>query len=185
MSVWTHVYGMVQGYVPENTTEEDIKKVIGVMRVWDDFVEKNIVTSQEWKEAFDKTKNPIPMGSEGSMEYVIGFRESEDYGKTAIISFFGNLRDYGGDEDLRGLLKWFMSIFDFVFAPKAYINIEDYWNQTVWSYENYSQLFNPHGEKNEDKYAFARHAYHRDKSFSTEIVRISGDGSVKEIGLEK
>ena len=55
------------------------------------------------------------MGSEGSMEYVIGFRESEDYGKTAIISFFGNLRDYGGDEDLRGLLKWFMSIFDFVF----------------------------------------------------------------------
>ena len=60
MSIWSHVYGMVQGYVPENTTEKDIQKVIGIMRVWDDFVEKNIVTSQEWKEAFDKTKTPSP-----------------------------------------------------------------------------------------------------------------------------
>ena len=40
MSVWTHVYGMVQGFVPGNTTEEDSKKVIGVMRTWDGFEEK-------------------------------------------------------------------------------------------------------------------------------------------------
>ena len=119
------------------------------------------------------------------MEYIIGFRENKYYGKTVIISFFGNLRDYGGDEDLRGLLRWFMWIFSFVSVAQAYINIEDYWNQTVWSYENYSQLFNPYEEKNEDEYAFARHAYRRDKSFSTEIVRISGDGSVKKISLEK
>ena len=185
MRIWTHVYGMIQGYMPEGATEEDIRKVIGTMRVWDDFVGKDFITLKEWKEAFDKTKNPIPMRSEGSMEYVIDFRESEEYGKTVIISFFGNLRDYGGDEDLRGLLKWFVSIFDFVLAPKAYMNVEDYWNQTVCTYENDRQYFNPHGEKNEDKYAFARHAYHSNKSFSTEIVKISGDGSVKEISLEK
>lgn len=98
MSTWTHVVGAVRfdgipGMGPLHKLQTIEEIVIGVKKVTDEGV-----VDHNWR-------NPLPMGSEGPIQYKI-----HEYGKGLpwiIITIWGDLRDY---DDVDEIDKWFMEL---------------------------------------------------------------------------
>jgi len=85
MSTWTHILGVVHVFAP-----------------------KGIDTDKEFRQYIANTvETDIPTGSEGPLGYSIRFLSGEV--KQAIVTFNGNLRDYGVMKAL-GLQKWWASL---------------------------------------------------------------------------
>lgn len=179
MSVWTQVFGAVSGF--SSRDEKGLKKAIGEMRTMDDF-EKYRISAQKWRDSFDKSKNPIPMGSEGSVEYSLRYRGDEYSGDRAFLTFYGSLRDY---DDTQYLLKWFAGIFNAVRGPSAYISFNDEWGERTVSYGVYPKLFR-RGSLNTDRNAFVETVCGRDGQVSSRVVWISPEtGEVTEVEADK
>lgn len=191
MSQWTYVFGSFYGPVSDKETEETLKDVLGTVTTWDDAINQRI-SQQQWSDAFDKTKNPIPMGSEGSIEYELSFRENPSFGKTAYITFTGYLRDYGdSEEDIDYIRKWFISVFNRLgLQPFAYIKIKSM-GKTL-SYEIYDHKYPFKAEKNNKIYRFVEQSAQASYSgfldsagvISTRIVKITDKGKVRNAEKE-
>ena len=184
MSTWTYIYGSLYGEVSNFETEETLKKMIGEMRLWKDAMSGRI-TQEQWQDAFDKTKNPIPMGSEGSVTYSLSFLSDDTRGKTAYLTFYGALRDYGDDEnDIPYIRQWFMSIFNRMYLPKAYLEIIAPGSNL--SYEVYDCNYELCQKGNDKAYRFLEHKrgsrvtwLAADELPVSRIVRITNKGKVR------
>lgn len=188
MSTWTYMHGFFQGQVSREDTEKTFEEVLGKMITWDDSM-NGVISDQEWKDAFDKNKNPIPMGSEGSLEYCIGFRKSENYGKTVYITFEGHLRDFGGEEDARYVRKWFVSVFNRIYSPSAYLSFNAGYSRT-YSYEvcgyDYDSTISAGCKNNNKKYFFLEHSYDvLNGSVISRRIKFTDKGNVRNAPKKK
>lgn len=189
MSCWTYVYGSFSGQVDENETEDTLQKTLGTVCTWGDAVNHKI-TQQQWQDAFDKEKNRIPMGSEGSVEYTISFKDSV-FGKTAFINFVGYLRDYGeSKKDIDYLREWFITIFNKLYQPFAYIKFRTI-DKTI-SYEIYDHIYSFSKLNNNKIYRFIEHSalssyrgfLESEGKISSRIVKITEKGKVRNAEKE-
>ncbi len=184
MSTWTYIYGSLYGEVSNFETEETLKETIGEMCLWEDAMSGRI-SQEQWRDAFDKTKNPIPMGSEGSATYSLSFLSDNARGKTAYLTFYGALRDYGdGEGDIPYIRQWFMSIFNRMYLPKAYLEIIT--PGLNLSYEVYDCNYGLCRKGNDKAYRFLEHKKDyrvtwlaADKLPVSRIVRITKKGKVR------
>lgn len=190
MSAWTYVFGSIQGEVSPSETRETLKEVLGEIREWGDAMSGKI-TEEQWHDAFDKEKNPIPMGSEGSVRYSLSFMQDKMRGKVAYISFYGALRDYGGEEeDIDGIRRWFISIFDRIYLPNAYLRITT--PCKVLSYETYDCDYSLYSKSNGKAYRFIEHEMpyravwlEKDRIPASRIVKITGKGKVRNAEMDQ
>jgi hypothetical protein len=89
MSQWTHILGIVRVYKEPAIS---LSSVIGPTNLWD---EDNFETCS------------LPTGTEGSIDYFIS--KHPKYEHEAMITFFGDLRDFGM-RDLAGVQKWWFEL---------------------------------------------------------------------------
>lgn len=138
MSYWTQVIGNI---ITGCRDYEKIESIMGKPVYWaefdldlpqdeyirqvDDF-HKNI-----WKPAFeryDNNEDQLPMGSEGSIDW--RFVDTNDvnesvFGKGCMIPIDGSLRDFGGDEDVRKTVNWFIRCCNELYARYGVLVITD------------------------------------------------------------
>ena len=115
MSQWTHVIGTIQC----SWTEEDAIELLGKPVLWSDTDDLEYGTPEYdsyyenvWRPAFDnfaKGKG-IPMGSEGSVDwYFVKTKDQNCLGEGSLIAIQGDLRDFGGEKDIQGIIDWFVN----------------------------------------------------------------------------
>lgn len=133
MSQWTHMVGTIQCSWSKEQAEEYLGKPV----LWEDWSGIEFDTP-EWKDyyenvwsaAFDKFENGegIPMGSEGSVDWY--FSETNDdpscLGMGGIIAIQGDLRDFGGEPDIKKAIDWFVRAAKW--ARFATLTIKDEWS---------------------------------------------------------
>ena len=84
-----------------------------------------------WKPAFKNYReheDQMPMGSEGSLDW--RYVDTNDInnrviGKGSMIAIDGSLRDFGGEEDVRKTVKWFVRCCNELYARYAVLVITD------------------------------------------------------------
>ena len=117
MSRWTHIAGTIRldyiafTYEEQQAYVEKIKTIVGKQMIYSD-----VMPEEEWNEAFNR---PLPMGSEGSLQYEIVLGnpiKSTDEQRIDIdltfcsVVFHGDLRDFGSTEDIEKTKAWFKSL---------------------------------------------------------------------------
>ena len=100
MSQWTHVTGAIRidgmpKMRPDMYNVEEVKKILGFTCNFDS-------SEENWN------KCTVPCGSEGSIQYRI--HEYDTGLLWAIITIWGDLRDYGSVEDLEKIKVWFLGV---------------------------------------------------------------------------
>ena len=144
MSQWTHVVGSIQCSWDKKQAIEKLGKPV----LWQDADKFEYGTPEYkdyyenvWKKAFQDNKEGkgIPMGSEGSIDwYFIKTNQEHCLGEGTLISIQGDLRDFGGDEEVDLIVNWFekatedarfatLTIKD-EYSPN-YITIITYWGK--------------------------------------------------------
>lgn len=109
MSAWTHIIGTIETL--------DIARIF-MGRQSDDIIEqiKDIMGPQSYYyEPNDNCK--LPMGSEGSLHYMINILETEKepnglQNEDIIITFTGHLRDFDNKNIKEELIPWFENLID-------------------------------------------------------------------------
>lgn len=116
MSQWTHVAAVFRiddiRVIGSDMTTEDIENIIGKPFTYDDMCEWNV----------DETSKLLPHGSEGSLEYSFHKNPKENCLAAYVLTVFGDLRDYGGFNELE---TWFKECCDKFNIRQACITIED------------------------------------------------------------
>lgn len=97
MSQWTHVASVFRLDSFDKISDEDIKRVFGEEVTYEKLYDY---------EESDKIKT-LPMGSEGTLEICIWHNPDGGCLASTTVSVFGDLRDYGGREDIEKLKEWF------------------------------------------------------------------------------
>ena len=121
MSYWTQVIGNI---ITSCSDYEKIESIMGKPVHWPKFDlnllkdkcirQLNDFYDNIWQPAFeryDTYEDQLPMGSEGSIDwrYIDTNNINESvYGKGSMIAIDGSLRDFGGDEDIRKTINWFI-----------------------------------------------------------------------------
>jgi hypothetical protein len=100
MSLWTHVSGAIRfdGVVIRGNNEimlKGLRKTLG-----------NTCNFDSPKEDWDKCN--VPCGSEGSLQYEI--YEYHTGLPWAIVPIWGDLRDFGSEEQVRQIKDWFYRV---------------------------------------------------------------------------
>lgn len=111
MSQWTHIVGAIQC----SWTEEEAIEKLGKPVLWDDG--KALFGTSEWDgyyqnvwcKAFDDSAAGvgIPMGSEGSINWKYVSTDEWYAGAGTLIAIEGDLRDFGGENDINLIINWF------------------------------------------------------------------------------
>ena len=125
------------------------------------------------------------------MTYSLSFLSDSARGKTAYMTFYGALRDYGdGEGDILYMRQWFMSIFDKLYLPKAYLEINT--SGLNLSYEVYDCDYGLYPKSNNKAYRFLEHKRGSrvtwlvaDELPVSRIVRITKKGNVCNAGKTK
>lgn len=65
------------------------------------------------------------MGSEGSLKISIWHNPNGNSLASTTVSVFGDLRDYGGKEDIKNLKTWFDECCEQCFIRQAVMQIDD------------------------------------------------------------
>jgi len=135
MSQWTHMVGAIQCH----WTEEEAIERLGKPVLWNDTKKRGIkygtpewsdYYENVWSAAFDKFEKGegIPMGSEGSVDWY--FSKTNDdpscLGMGGMIAIQGDLRDFGGDYDIKKTIDWFVRAAKG--ARFATLTIKDEWS---------------------------------------------------------
>ena len=99
MSQWTHVNGSIRFNALRMqgmpfASIEDIKEYMGKTFSYDD-------NESTW-DACD-----VPSGSEGSLQFTFWANPSTTALAAYTVGIFGDLRDFGSEEDIESLKKWF------------------------------------------------------------------------------
>lgn len=117
MSQWTHMVGTIQCSWSKEQAEEYLGKPV----LWEDCKKLGIkygtpeyedYMENVWCKAFKNWEEGkgIPMGSEGSVDWY--FNETVDencIGMGSIIAIQGDLRDFGGEEEIKMVTQWFIN----------------------------------------------------------------------------
>lgn len=134
MSRWTHVVGCIQC----SWDYEKAEKCLGRPVLWDDHNKLGLkwdtpeyedYFENVWKKAFEDNKKGegIPMGSEGSLDwYFVQTKDEHVLGEGSLIAIQGDLRDYGWEDEVEYIIKWFKrAAFQSRFAT---LTINDEWS---------------------------------------------------------
>jgi len=104
MSQWTHVNGAIRydalripGLDTPFYSQAEVKEFLGNTASYDDPIE-----------AWDNCN--VPCGSEGSIEFVVHENPSETSLAAFGVHVFGDLRDFGSDEDVEKIREWFKRV---------------------------------------------------------------------------
>jgi hypothetical protein len=109
MSVWTHVAGVIRvDDIRSSSSDIDWKSSLMIKLESNDVLGKQVTSYDSWK-TYDKSTNPIPCGSEGSVQYYITEREDTSLISSGEIVIYGDLRSY---DDVDYVVKWFKSACD-------------------------------------------------------------------------
>lgn len=142
MSRWTHVAGLIR-YDCCYYKDEKIKELLGKQYLWGDTVGMTTEEYNAYWEERERVHNSgeicVPYGSEGSLEYEISHKNVyvEPDGHVpccadTTVSIWGDLRDFGGPEDIEKIRLWFEKITCSKEAPSmvrsAVLQVEDEWS---------------------------------------------------------
>ena len=102
MSRWTHVAAIFRidsiGEISDNEIIEQFGRTID----WGEMADFDYDDSDEWVQ-----QEFLPMGSEGSLQMSIWHNPIKNEMASTTVSVFGDLRDYGGSDDIERLEQWF------------------------------------------------------------------------------
>ena len=115
MSQWTHVAAIFRLDSFGKISDESIFKAFGKEVTWDDLY--------DYDES-DDTKT-LPMGSEGTLEMSIWHNSDEGCMASTTVSVFGDLRDYGGSDDIERLEQWFAKCCENNWTRQAVMQVID------------------------------------------------------------
>jgi len=104
MSQWTHVNGAIRydalripGLDTPFYSQAEVKKFLG-----------NTASFEDDEAVWDACN--VPCGSEGSIEFVVHENPSETSLAAFGVHVFGDLRDFGSDEDIEKIREWFKRV---------------------------------------------------------------------------
>ena len=97
MSQWTHVAAVFRLDSIGKISDENIQKVFG----------KEVTYNQLFGYDEKDGVKTLPMGSEGTLEMSIWHNPDNSCLASTTVSVFGDLRDYGGTDDINKLKDWF------------------------------------------------------------------------------
>jgi hypothetical protein len=114
MSQWTHINGQIRiddMRFLESEGALKVKKILGNTFDWNS-------TEEEEEEC------SVPYGSEGSLQYIIYENPNLHHLAAYVVSVYGDLRDFGDDEDVEKVKKWFTSVIDSSIIRQAILEID-------------------------------------------------------------
>ena len=115
MSQWTHVAAVFRLDSLGPISDENIIECFG-----------KPVTYKELGDYDESDPSKVlPMGSEGSLEMSIWHNPDHSELASTTVSVFGDLRDFGGNEGLEKLKKWFDDCCKNFMVRQAVMHIED------------------------------------------------------------
>lgn len=114
MSIWTHVVGSISGDVfgslfdDKETPAETAERVTG--KWYQEWRNREM-----WPNALEDIDGygdgpDMPSGSEGPLMFVANNLGSKNSANNLLVSFWGNLRDFGTPEVEQDLLPWFKDL---------------------------------------------------------------------------
>jgi hypothetical protein len=124
MSLWSHVNGSIRidNISIDETREEflnKIQKLVGKQYSYEDLL------ALEDREP----ETILPMGSEGTLKYSIWLNPNRHSVAQATVNIWGDLRDFGSEEDIDKIVKWFSNIINHVDCRSAILEIDvEYFN---------------------------------------------------------
>lgn len=114
MSQWTHVNASFRlNSLGSDITDEEIYDVFGRHVGFYDLCD------------FDGEYKTTPMGSEGSLDIHIWHNPDRNCMASTQVSVFGDLRDFGEDDDIAKLKEWFDECCSKFSVRQAVIQIDD------------------------------------------------------------
>lgn len=123
MSQWTHVNSSFRIDSFEKVSDEEICNVFG----------RHVGFNDLWD--YESEYKSTPMGSEGSLEIAIWHNPETDHVASTQVSVFGDLRDFGEEEDIEMLKQWFDECCSKFSVRQAVIQIDGYHKgETVYTY---------------------------------------------------
>lgn len=112
MSRWTHINGSIR---------------VDSLRLLGDCQEPRfdkLFKTVTYEDIGDQECN-VPCGSEGSIDVKVYTNKNESCIAAYVVSFFGDLRDFGGQEDIESVKKWFNNICSKLWVRQAVLQILD------------------------------------------------------------
>ena len=119
MSRWTHINSVFRLNSIGRISDEKIEQVFG----------KCITFDKMYDYEADGNPKTLPMGSEGTLEISVWHNPDKSCLASTTVSVFGDLRDFGGEEDIKSLKDWFDDCCHGFSVRQAIIQIEDEWNE--------------------------------------------------------
>lgn len=115
MSQWTHVAAVFRLDSIGKISDENIQKVFG----------KEVTYNQLFGYDEKDGVKTLPMGSEGTLEMSIWHNPDKSCLASTTVSVFGDLRDYGGTDDINKLKDWFNNCCTNLMVRQAIMQIID------------------------------------------------------------
>lgn len=134
MSRWTHVAGVIR-YDCCLNNETQLRELLGKTYIWSntDHMTKEERDAYYWDwQTSIAEGNAAPYGSEGSLHYQISHQDVpiDKFGNTSlgpdtVVTIWGDLRDFGGKEDIDLIINWFKKITSRFLIRSAILKIDD------------------------------------------------------------
>lgn len=135
MSRWTHVAGVIR-YDACLNRETELRQLLGKTYIWENM---DHMTKKErdayywdWQTTVAEGGNVVPYGSEGSLHYQISHQDvpvdklgHTSLGPDTVVTIWGDLRDFGGKEDIDIITNWFKKITSKFLIRSAILKIDD------------------------------------------------------------
>lgn len=136
MSRWTHVAGVIR-YDACLNRETELRELLGKTYIWEnmDHMTKKERDAYYWDwQTSIAEGNVVPYGSEGSLHYQISHQDvpigkngNTSLGPDTTVTIWGDLRDFGGKEDIDIITNWFKKITSKFIIRSAILKIDDEW----------------------------------------------------------
>lgn len=120
MSRWTHVAAIFRIDSIGQISDDEITEKFGREVDWEEMANCDYDDSDEWVQ-----QEFLPMGSEGSLTMSIWHNPVKNEMSSTTVSVFGDLRDYGGSDDIERLEQWFAKCCENNWTRQAVMQVID------------------------------------------------------------
>lgn len=120
MSRWTHVAAIFRIDSIGQISDDEITEKFGREVDWEEIANCDYDDSDEWVQ-----QEFLPMGSEGSLTMSIWHNPVKNEMSSTTVSVFGDLRDYGGSDDIERLEQWFAKCCENNWTRQAVMQVID------------------------------------------------------------
>lgn len=128
MSQWTHVVGIM--VIDDLRIGDDYKErfyaklqsALGKPALYEDYIRLGKILDKQEKQG--RRYKGIPAGREGTINYVVNETPEISHMNAWTVSINSDLRDYGSNEDVERVLKWFKRACDKLIIREAVIVID-------------------------------------------------------------